>query len=545
MKKRIRIGDFESYFPQPILTEGRELSEYAEKWDISEEKGGISSIYSENGLPKIHSHIHKTAHLILSFQCDCLSFNENKGCKHITGILYFLKNKSVRLTPVNTRRKVGVDELLNVLHKQEMEEFIRFYSSNNPLFSKIFRQFYSYKFNAYGKEFTDYITDICQSYMNVSGKLDLKGIRSLYQIFEMHIMRTDDMLATKDWTGAMEVIEPVLLQYFRIDFESMVRSANQLLNKTFQNLLIIVNQPIAPSLKRRIHKLLLTILDKNQYNYFQSPNAIEIGLSAEGEDLQSFRKAIEKRVRNENGDIDGKWLWQLFQFDIRTDSFNLITFYTEYLDEPKGLENFLMMLAEQDHSSPQIDRILEVVIIKGNLLYGRNSNLMAGYLIRNRKIELYRLFFERIMSLGINLERLNNYTEINFAMQQTDFVQIISDNEAFKQIENLYPDLYLEIIFKGRKYDEVMDHLSNGVPATEMVPYIGALTCHDPERMTKLLKDKLKLFLDGHLGNVSSGLIEDILAELEQYKQSTAAEDIRGFVRLNYPERKMLIKSLG
>ncbi|HNB61860.1 MAG TPA: hypothetical protein PLC60_04630, partial [Saprospiraceae bacterium] len=97
MKKRIRIRDFESYFPQSVLSDGWELSEYVEKWDISEEKGSINATYTDHGLPQIHARINKTPLLILNFQCDCLSFNEQKGCKHITGILYYLRNKSVRL----------------------------------------------------------------------------------------------------------------------------------------------------------------------------------------------------------------------------------------------------------------------------------------------------------------------------------------------------------------------------------------------------------------------------------------------------------------
>lgn len=544
MKKRIRIRDFESYFPQSVLSDGWELSEYVEKWDISEEKGSINATYTDHGLPQIHARINKTPLLILNFQCDCLSFNEQKGCKHITGILYYLRNKSVRLTPVGSRRRVGVDELLSVLQKQEMESFIRFYASNNPSFSKIFKQFFSYKFNSYGKGFNDYITEISHSYINVAGKLDSKGVRALYQIYEMHILRTDTMLAAKDWTGAVEVIEPILLQYFKVDFEHSVRSATQLLSKAFQNLSIIINQPIAPGLKRQIQKLMLTLLEKEHYNYFLSPNAIDIGLSDENQDIQGFRTTIINRIKKKNGEFDGNWLWQLFQIDIRTDSFNLIPFYAEYLDEPSGLESFLKILTEKDYTSPLIDRIIEIVIKKGNLLFGRNSNLLAGYLIRNKKIDLYRLFFERIIFLGIDIEKITGYVELNFAIQQVDFAQALSESNSFRQIKASHPDLYMEIIFKGKNYNEALDLLSNGVPVAEMVPYVGVLTCHDPERMSLLLKDKLKHFLDSHLGIASKGLVEEILSELEQFKQYNVADEIREFVRKNYPERKTLIKTL-
>ena len=61
-------------------------------------------------------------------------------------LFYYLKNKSIRLVPVNENRKVGFDSVLEVTQFHELASFIRFYASNNTGFNKTFKQYFNYKF---------------------------------------------------------------------------------------------------------------------------------------------------------------------------------------------------------------------------------------------------------------------------------------------------------------------------------------------------------------------------------------------------------------
>jgi hypothetical protein len=189
VKRKPRLDEFENIFSASLLDEGLELSHIKKNWKIIEDKSSLSGTYNEVGFPAIHVKINKTNQYILNFTCDCLLFNEAKGCKHVTGLFYYLKNKSIRLVPVNENRKVGFDSVLEVTQFHELASFIRFYASNNTGFNKIFKQYFNYKFIGHGKTFDDYLNELIISYLNVSGKLDAKANRQLYQIFEMHLSK--------------------------------------------------------------------------------------------------------------------------------------------------------------------------------------------------------------------------------------------------------------------------------------------------------------------------------------------------------------------
>ena len=97
-----------------MLEEGFDLSQKRSDWDIDENKGVTKATYNVIGLKPIHVTLNKTKHLVLNFHCDCTHFKTNKGCKHITGLLYIGQIKTVRLKPVNEQRKVGFEELFDV-----------------------------------------------------------------------------------------------------------------------------------------------------------------------------------------------------------------------------------------------------------------------------------------------------------------------------------------------------------------------------------------------------------------------------------------------
>lgn len=544
MNRKFRIAEFESNFPAGLLDEGLELSQLRERWKVEEDKSTLKSVYTERSVPPVHTRIDRTKQFILNYSCDCIHFNRLRGCKHITGLLYFDKNKSIRLTPVNESRRVGVDELLDVIQTGELTAFIRFYASNNLTFNKIFKQFFSYKFTRHGKDFDDYINQLIQSYMDVSGKLDNKAKRQLFQIFEMHLLRAEDLILANDWTGAVEIISALLIRSFQLHFEENIKNATQLIDRTHRDLAAIISQNLAPSLRRKINKLSAELIGHPGYRHFKSPNAVDLAIRTLDGNFDEIRQIIEQKIKNAPAWDKAAWLMQLFRSDIQTGRFDLIDFYSTYLDDPVLFISFIKIADEEQVSNVYLNRILEISIKK---LVVENRNLtsaIASYLIHTEKDVLYRQLFERFISEGIRYSELNSSILISSAIEKKELAIVISDSEIFDLIRADDPEAYAEILYKSGQPDQLIRYFRSAGTLAGLADYIPFMMAADPEQTVDIIKAKSKAYLDEHLGSRSSDLIEEIIIQLDRNKYFGESDELKDFIRDNYQDRKHLIKSL-
>lgn len=544
MNRKFRIAEFESSFPAGTLDEGLELSQFRERWSVEEDKATLKSVYTERSVPPVHTKIDRTKQFILNYSCDCIHFNRSRGCKHITGLLYLDKNKSIRLTPVNDSRRVGVDELLDVIQTGELTAFIRFYASNNLTFNKIFKQFFSYKFTRHGKDFDDYINQLIQSYMDVSGKLDNKAKRQLFQIFEMHLLRAEDLILANDWTGAVEITSTLLIRSFQLHFEENIKNTAQLIDRIHRDLAAIISQNLAPSLRRKINKLSAELIGHPNYRHFRSPNAVELAIRTLDGNFDEIRQIIEQKIKNAPAWDKAAWLMQLFQFDIQAGQFDLIDFYSTYLDDPFLFISFIKIADEEQINNVYLNRILEISI-KKLVVENRNlSSAIASYLIHMEKNLLYRQLFERFIAAGIRYSELNSSILISSAIEKKELATAIFNSGVFHSIQADNPEAYAEILFKSGQSDQLIRYLKSAGTLASLVSYIPSMMAADPEQTVGIIKAKSKAYLDEHLGNQSSDLIEEIIIQLDRNRYLEESDELKDFIRENYQDRKHLIKSL-
>jgi hypothetical protein len=279
-----------------MLEEGFDLSQKRSDWDLDENKGVTNATYNVIGLKPIHVTLNKTKHLVLNFHCDCTHFKTNKGCKHITGLLYIGQIKTVRLKPVNEQRKVGFEELFDVLNADELGGFLKFYASNNLAFNKLFKQYFSYKFIQYGLSFNDYFNQIIQSHMDVRGKYSIKSKKLICQIFELHLFRTDHLLRNNDWSGALDIIEVIINRIYQLDFKEPAKNIEFIVEKSHNNLMAIASQTIAPLLKRKITKISIELIALRNYNYFKHDNAVELARINLEQNFEIVKNLLEEKI---------------------------------------------------------------------------------------------------------------------------------------------------------------------------------------------------------------------------------------------------------
>lgn len=544
MNRKPKIDEFDNLFSSTVLDEGLEISYFKENWKVEDDEARIKGIYKDSNLPPVHIVINKTQQFLLNFSCDCIHFNEKNGCKHVAGLLYLLRNKSVRLVPVSGNRKVSIETVLEVINPMELAAFIRFYASNNLVFNKLIKQYFSYKFIPSDKDFDDYLHEIILSYMNVDGRLESKGKRLLFQIFEMHLLRAEQMVHQNDYSSAAEIIKSILNRFYQFDFETNSKPSRQLIAKVHETLYLIVNQDIAPVLRRKIDKLGISLILSHQYNYFKKPNIVDIAAQSPDVISDEVSKVIEEKI-NACSEYDKyEWLYQLFLFENSVRKFNLISFYIRYLDNDENLINFLNIVKRENPVNSQVDRILEICILKSNLLLKPVSSLIADYLIRNRKIELYCLLTEKIIDLSIPLDQLHSYISFNLAIEIKDVAVLFAKSEILSKIKAEMPEDYLKILFRAKDYESLLSVIEEFSYYEELPDFIPELALFNTERLTSVLLQNTKKYLDVHLGIHSVRIVEEIRNILDKYNLVEVLESFRNFIFDNYSDRKHLIKSI-
>jgi hypothetical protein len=544
VKRKPRLDEFENIFSASLLDEGLELSHIKKNWKIIEDKSSLSGTYTEVGFPAIHVKINKTNQYILNFTCDCLLFNEAKGCKHVTGLFYYLKNKSIRLVPVNENRKVGFDSVLEVTQFHELASFIRFYASNNTGFNKIFKQYFNYKFIGHGKTFDDYLNELIISYLNVSGKLDAKANRQLYQIFEMHLVRAESLIQQGDFNNGVEILKSILTRFYQFDFELNVKSTKHLITKAHEMLYLVVNQEVAPGLKRKLYKFSINLVNSIHYQYFTNPNAVQIATHIAESNTLDMKLALENKINDVTPELKSEWVFQLFLYDHAIGDFNFIQFYTNYLDDDQCLIGFLAIIKNENTNNLNLDRIIEAVILKGNISNRSISIGLADYLIQTAKVDLYVLLFKKMVQLSIDLNALNSFINLNVALENPEIATLISESEEIAKIKVNNPNEYLRIVSKAMNATKVFQ-FGEEFPFFEEMPVILPLLLDDDsDRATSLLINSTKYFLDLHLGSHYNSVIEEIISVLNKQHQDEVLKIFKRFILENYGGRKHLVKIL-
>lgn len=546
MANKFKISEFESCFSAQTLEEGLDLSQRSNDWAVLEEKGRLSATFAVKGLKPVHPVINKTNQYVLNYTCDCVHFGENRGCKHITGLLYLGHVRTIRLKPINDSKKFGFDDLIEVINKEELNSFLKFYSSNNLVFNKLFKQYFSYKFIPYGQSFSDYLNQVVQSHMDVSGQYLVKSKKQICQILELHLFRSDNLMLNHDWAGALTIISGVLLKIYQLGFDEPAKNIEYIIEKSHNNLMAIATQSIAPLLKRKIAKLATDLLAFNNYNYFESDNAVILGYMTLEGDHETIQSVIEEKFISSDINKRAQWLLQLYIFQTSAKNFNLIEFYSNYLDQDDNLIGFLELAEAMGIQDSQIDRILEIKIIKLNSDSSPELlHKLASYLINANKEVLYSQLCDFVFAKTMDEGSLNSAILFSVAIEKMKFAKQISNSKHFKKIkagENNV--IYAKLLFNAGKYKELLVFFEKFGTIDTLLPMLEDLLASHPEEGLNVLKLKLADYLDVHVGNQSSVIVEDVLRLLSRSKFYDEANEIVNFIKENYLSRKHLIKNL-
>ena len=118
------------------------------------------------------------------------------------------------------------------------------------------------------------------------------------------------------------------------------------------------------------------------------------------ENYDLVKYVIEDKIKSYDSEPKAEWLLQLYIFLTSTKNFDLISFYSNYLDKEETLTDFLELAQRMNIQDAQIDRVLEIKILRLDQETSPELlNNLASYLIHSNKEVLYAQLVEYMLSL--------------------------------------------------------------------------------------------------------------------------------------------------
>ena len=353
------------------------------------------------------------------------------------------------------------------------------------------------------------------------------------------------MMAANDWTGAVEIIAALLSRIYYMNFDDGTKSLDYLIDKSHRNLVTAAGQSIAPLLKRKINKLSLELITIPGYNYFNENNAVRLASLTLEDHYPAIRDAIIQRYTDASDKEKDPWILQLYLFLTQTSNFELVSFYTDYLDDDHSFTGFLDQANESRIRDSAIDRIIEIRILRlAGITSDNVLNSIASYLINAGKEVLYAQLCEYMFASTMDEESLNAKILFSVAIQHPKFAKQISTSKFFKKKTELNAAIFGKLLLNAGKITELIVHMEKFGNMEQILPLLDSLMSQDAVRTMPLITNKLTEYLDSHVGGQSSVMVEDIVQFLSKKRYYEEAEALVLYLKNNYGNRKGLIKGL-
>ena len=287
-----------------------------------------------------------------------------------------------------------------------------------------------------------------------------------------------------------------------MDFKEPAKNIEFIVEKSHNNLMAIASQTIAPLLRRKITKISIELISLRNYNYFKHDNAVELARINLEQNFEIVKNLLEEKISVSDGEEKAQWLFQLYSFLTSTKNFNLVEFYSDYIDNEDNITGFLEIIERNNFQDANVDRILEIKILK--ITGDESAELilkLTAYQISASKDQLYGMLFEHIYKDTMDENELNSKILISIAADNPKIAKQISLSKYFKKDKGEQVQLFSKILFNAGKLKELMSYLQKYGDLEAVMPIMVALFQNNAETALDLLKEKLGQYLDAHVGS--------------------------------------------
>ena len=548
MRLLIPLLKLDTFFPEEVYLQGELLYDNKGIERVNElYKGKVMMVMSDKN--KVEMRFNKDN--IVDVYCSCQEFKLKKVCPHIVASALEVRKLATKMQkktiPVKTRqrrKKANLfDEILQVLDKDDLTNFLSGYAQKDKNFRLVFEAFFMNKLksknldNPYG----NLLDEVLPPSSSVEVKFSRQQIALLNNIAKDLLAQYKDAVSLNKLTDAFNIIKHLINKLSYAYNRNSNDSLAELLDQAHDAFYLMFETTMAPELKSKSYEFIYEMIKKSYYFYQKENDLIHLFLNTKplSEDVLALVDVLNNKIRVLRNEDEGKKYFITFYIGLKKRFGKLEeNWYELYF---KDLTDFMGMS--------------HILLKEG---FGKELEALLTELYAKEKISK-RLFLESQLRISLSQD---DCERVGFLIKDLyentyDFRYIARAKKCIKSFnEDVLESISKEVdaqasgeekmswwLMSGNM-EKLVSYLEEKNDISLIQMYEDEILKDNPENLQKLYLNYIHSYLHEHFGQRSVSVVKNLLYHLRQIGAKKIAFNIEKDLFDTFSSRKRFLKDL-
>ena len=501
---------------------------------------------------------------VKAYTCDCDRFKADKNCPHIVAALLALRRRKSdekkqkrknKQRQTQSNKKLSIQQILDQLEREELIHIIKDFTRQNRAFALSLKARYAYKVPSVDSQqaYLQLVNSVIQMARRPDRTFNKRGAASIAKILEEMLEQMHLHLVQQQYAEVFVLAQSILLKVPPI--LGKVQSDEALLNppleKVLKLLLQLIQARIPPALRERIWEFLVEEYIKIAYrnhglDAFFHPILIRLAVDDEQEVLLlETSELMLAHYRTEDRPMAQALYFHYLLWEKKYGKKAIPQFFTHIIQEPlerSELIHYSIRHKDYKRSEQFAKATLKIAESVADQIKAKTFLLRLAELQQDRKKTI-----KLAQDLFLSSKELSYFRKIKKAADQewpevrSQVIQKLEKQLNKSDNHKLLPQIYGE---EGME-EELLVYLTQHPSLDLLVNFDRYLLPTYEKRLKPVYVAEVQLYLNAHLGRISSTKIRSIIQHLHSLGAHSIGNELVQVIRKDYAERPSLMDELS
>lgn len=501
---------------------------------------------------------------VKAYTCDCERFKAEKNCPHIVAALLALRRRKSdekkqkrknKQRQNQSNKKLSIQQILDQLEREELIHIIKDFTRQNRAFALSLKARYAYKVPSVDsqKAYLQLVNSVIQMARRPDRTFNKRGAASIAKILEEMLEQMHLHLVQQQYAEVFILAQSILLKVPPIlgKIQSDEALLNPPLEKVLKLLLQLIQASIPPALRERIWEFLIEEYVKIAYRNHGLDvlfHPILIRLAAEDEQEMLLLETSELMLdhyRIEDRPLAQALYFHYLLWEKKYGKKAIHQFFTHITQEPLERSELIhYSIRQKDYKRAEqfAKATLKVADSVTDKIKGKTFLLRLAELQQDHKktIKLAQDLFLTSKELSY-FRKIKKAAEENWPEVRSQVIQKLEKQLSTSDSHKLLPQIYGE---EGME-EELLAYITQHPSLELLVNFDRYLLPAHEQRLKSVYVGEVQLYLNAHLGRISSTKIRSIIQHLHSLGAHSIGNELVHVIRKDYAERPSLMDELS
>lgn len=500
---------------------------------------------------------------VKAFTCDCAIFAAEKNCPHIVAALLALrrrkneekKQKRKRKQQSTSNKKLSIQQILDQLDREELVHIIKDFTRQNRALALSLKARFAYKVPSVDsqKAYLQLVNSVIQMARRPDRTFNKRGAASILKILEEMLDQMQLHLVQQQFAEVFVLAQSILLKIPPIlgKIQSDEALLNPPLEKVFKLLLQLIQASIPPALRDRIWEFLMEEYPKIAYrnhdlDIWFHPILIRLADEAEQETLLlETSELMLEQYRLEDRPLSQALYFHYLLWEKKYGKRAIGQFLGHVADKQQDRSDLIHYCIKQKdykRATQFAKTTLKMANTASEKMKAKTFLLKVAELQQDKKktIKLAKELFLSSKELS-HFRKIKQAAAEDWPVLRDEIIQQLEKQVSQPEIQALLPQIFGEEDLHDRLLAFITKH-----PSLDLLLNFGKYLLPEHEKRLKpVFVGEVQLYLNAHLGRISSTKIRSIIQHLHSLGAHGIGNELVQVIRKDYAERPSLMEELS